>query len=97
MKGIKDGIDAFVVNDGEDGAVHRGPGVTAVMGFTRSATAPLHLWEEAETAATMMVEKRLNALFIGLVVGNEDSFHYGLKIEDYFFAALICFSLFSFQ
>ena len=74
VEGVEEGIDAGVVDDGEDGAVHRGPGVAAVVGVAADAAASLHLRKHAEAPAAAAVEERLDALFIRLVVGYKYGF-----------------------
>lgn len=65
-----------VVDNGEDGVVHLGPGVGAAMGVAVDVAASLNVLPEGESTDGEHVEHVFYALVVGLIVYDEYAFHY---------------------
>lgn len=74
---VEDGVDAAVVDHGEDGAGDRGPGVGAVVGLAVDAAATGDALPGGEAPAVAALEDVDDFIVVCLVVGYKDGFHCG--------------------
>ena len=65
--GKEDGFYFFVVDDGEYGVVHFGPGVGAAVGVAVDMAAALHVFPEGEASYVEGVEQVFYTFGVGLV------------------------------
>ena len=74
--GEEEVLHLAVVDNGEDGVVHLGPGVSAAMGVAVDVAASLNILPEGESTDGEHVEHVFYALVVGLIVYDEYAFHY---------------------
>lgn len=74
--GEEEVLHLTVVDNGEDGVVHFGPGVGAAMGVAVDVAASLNILPEGESPDGEHVEHVFYALVVGLIVYDEYAFHY---------------------
>ena len=78
--GLEELVDAVVGDDGEDGVVEFGPGVSAAMGVAVLVAAALDVLPEGEAADAEGVEHVFGTFVVGLVVDYKDTFHIKFRV-----------------
>ncbi len=73
--GEEEVLHLAVVDDGEDGVIHFGPGVGAAVRFAVDVAAPLHILPEGEAADGEDVEHVFDTFGVGLIENDEYAFH----------------------
>ena len=79
-EGLQQTGDEVGVNDGQDGLVHRGPGVRPEVWIARLGTASGDLSKGRVSAAVEVGQQRENVFVVGLIAGYEYSFHKGVSL-----------------
>ena len=79
-KGLQQTGDEVGVNDGQDGLVHRRPGVRPEVWIARLGTTSGDLSKSRVSAAVEVGQQRENVFVVGLIAGYEYSFHKGVSL-----------------